>query len=118
MKILLFITMLVMAPLGFTQAYGGGGGGSSSGGGGYGGGGSGGAIAGLLLVGGLIYFLTRDTEEEEETSELISQSSEKPNRFEFNFETSNLDDVSNTFQPTNFESPQGDLKFIIKYNLN
>ena len=116
MKILLFVSMLVMAPLGFTQAYGGGEGGGGSSGGGYGGGG-GAAIAGLLLVGGLVYFLTRDTEEEE-TNELTRQSSEKSNRFEFNFERNNLDDVSNTFQSTNFESPQNDLKFSIKYNLN
>ena len=124
MKILIFVSVLVMAPLGFTQVYGGSGSGSGSAsgsasgsGGGYGGGG-GGAIAGLLLVGGLVYFLTRDTSEKEETNELISQSSKKPNKLEFNFEGNNIDDLSNTFQPTNFESPQNDLKFNIKYNLN
>ena len=121
MKILIFASVLVMAPLSFTYEVAGseGSSGASSGassGGGYGGGG--GAIAGLLLVGGLVYFLTRDTSEKEETSELISQNSKKPNKFEFNFEGNNLDNLSNTFQSTNFESPQNDLKFTIKYNLN
>ena len=117
MKILIFVSVLVMAPLSFTYEVAGSensSGGSS--GGGYGG--SGGAIAGLLLVGGLVYFLTRDTSEKEETSELISQNSIRPNKFEFNLEGNNLGDFSNSFQSTNFESPQNDLKFTIKYNLN
>ena len=117
MKILIFVSVLVMAPLSFTYEVAGSessSGGSS--GGGYGG--SGGAIAGLLLVGGVVYFLTRDTSEEEETSELISQNSIKPNKFEFNLEGNNLGDLSNSFQSTNFESPQNDLKLTIKYNLN
>ena len=117
MKILIFASVLVMAPLSFTYEVAGSEGSSgASSGGGYGGGG--GAIAGLLLVGGLVYFLTRDTSEKEETSELISQNSKKPNKFEFNFEGNNIDDLSNTFRPTYFESPQNDLKFNIKYNLN
>tara|TARA_Y200000002_G_C22521507_1_gene595758 strand:- start:379 stop:789 length:411 start_codon:yes stop_codon:yes gene_type:complete len=125
MKILIFVSVLVMAPLSFTYEVAGSenssgassnASSSASSGGGYGGGG--GAIAGLLLVGGLVYFLTRDTSEKEETSELISQNSKKPNKFEFNFEGNNLDNLSNTFQSTNFESPQNDLKFTIKYNLN
>ena len=117
MKILIFASVLVMAPLSFTYEVAGSEGSSgASSGGGYGGGG--GAIAGLLLVGGLVYFLTRDTSEKEETSELISQNSKKPNKLEFNFEGNNLDNLSNTFQSTNFESPQNDLKFTIKYNLN
>ena len=117
MKILIFASVLIMAPLSFSYEVAGSEGSSgASSGGGYGGGG--GAIAGLLLVGGLVYFLTRDTSEKEETSELISQNSKKPNKFEFNFEGNNLDNLSNTFQSTNFESPQNDLKFTIKYNLN
>ena len=117
MKILIFVSVLVMAPLSFTYEVAGSessSGGSS--GGGYGG--SGGAIAGLLLVGGLVYFLTRDTSEKEETSELISQNSVKPNKFEFNLEGNNVGDLSNSFQSTNVESPQNDLKLTIKYNLN
>ena len=89
-------------------------GGSSSGG--YGGGG--GAIAGILLVVGLVYFLNRDTDTDEVANELLSQKTKKLKKFEFNFVTNEVQNVSDIGPQNNFAQPQNELQLNLKYNLN
>ena len=89
-------------------------GGSSSGG--YGGGG--GAIAGILLVVGLVYFLNRDTDTDEVANELLSQNTKKLKKFEFNFVTNEVQNVSDIGPQNNFAQPQNELQLNLKYNLN
>ena len=88
--------MLIFTPFSLASYHGGSSsgeastGGSSSGG--YGGGG--GAIAGILLVVGLVYFLNRDTDTDEVANELLSQNTKKLKKFEFNFVTNEVQNVS------------------------
>ena len=119
MKIFLLVLMLVISPFGlasYHEAPGGGGANPSGNSGGYGGGG---AIVGVLLVVGLVYYFTRDSYDEEEVkSELLTQKSSKPKRFEFNFKHENLNEDFNSYNSNEFEIPQNNLQFNFKYNLN
>ena len=120
MKILLLISMLIFTPFSLASYHGESSsgeastGGSSSGG--YGGGG--GAVAGILLVVGLVYFLNRDSDTEEVTNELLSQNTKKLKKFEFNFETNEMQNFSDISPQNNFALPQNELQLNLKYNLN
>ena len=112
--------MLIFTPFSLASYHGGSSsgeastGGSSSGG--YGGGG--GAIAGILLVVGLVYFLNRDTDTDEVANELLSQNTKKLKKFEFNFVTNEVQNVSDIGPQNNFAQPQNKLQLNLKYNLN
>ena len=120
MKIFLLISMLIFTPFSLASYHGESApeeapmGGNS--GGGYGGGG--GAIAGIFLVVGLVYFLNRDTDTDEVANELLSQNTKKLKKFEFNFVTNEVQNVSDIGPQNNFAQPQNELQRNLKYNLN
>ena len=120
MKIFLLISMLIFTPFSLASYHGestpeeASMGGNS--GGGYGGGG--GAIAGVLLVVGLVYFLNRDTDTDEVANEFLSQNTKKLKKFEFNFVTNEMQNVSDIGPQNNFAQPQNELQLNLKYNLN
>lgn len=119
MKIFLLISMLIFTPFSLASYHGESSSGEASTGGSSSGGyGGGGAIAGILLVVGLVYFLNRDTDTDEVANELLSQNTKKLKKFEFNFVTNEVQNVSDIGPQNNFAQPQNELQLNLKYNLN
>ena len=119
MKIFLLISRLIFTPFSLASYHGESSSGEASTGGSSSGGyGGGGAIAGILLVVGLVYFLNRDTDTDEVANELLSQNTKKLKKFEFNFVTNEVQNVSDIGPQNNFAQPQNELQLNLKYNLN